>query len=288
MSELININGRMSEAQTEAVKLHQSIMLNAELAANSIVAMCRDLKTMRDRRLYEELGCSEFGEYTEKLVGIKARQAYTYISTYEKLGDTVLHSNANLGITKLSMIAQLNSEDRVEMLESGKADEMTVSELKRLVEENKNQGEQISMLTAEIEQLKQNEEATEENSEFEETITQLKSQLEEKNALVDKLEKAEAEKKRAYSEGEKSAQAAANQKIDLLNSQIEAAKLHSQELEKQLALSDSTSAEAKVYIFSIQAEFNSLMTVIGKMPPEQGEKFKGAVKKLCNAISDRC
>lgn len=288
MSELININGRMSEAQTEAVKLHQSIMLNAELAANSIVAMCRDLKTMRDRRLYEELGCSEFGEYTEKLVGIKARQAYTYISTYEKLGDTVLQSNANLGITKLSMIAQLNSEDRVEMLESGKADEMTVSELKRLVEENKNQGEQISMLTAEIEQLKQNEEATEENSEFEETITQLKSQLEEKNALVDKLEKAEAEKKRAYSEGEKSAQAAANQKIDLLNSQIEAAKLHSQELEKQLALSDSTSAEAKVYIFSIQAEFNSLMTVIGKMPPEQGEKFKGAVKKLCNAISDRC
>lgn len=317
MSELININGRMSEAQTEAVKLHQSIMLNAELAANSIVAMCRDLKTMRDRRLYEELGCSEFGEYTEKLVGIKARQAYTYISTYEKLGDTVLQSNANLGITKLSMIAQLNSEDRVEMLESGKADDMTVSELKRLVEENKNQGEQISMLTAEIEQLKQNEESSEESSEFEETITQLKSQLEEKNALVDKLEKdleknqkqmpditdkkaieekiknkllkkAEAEKERAYSEGEKSAQAAANQKIDLLNSQIEAAKLHSQELEKQLALSDSASAEAKVYISAIQSDFNALMSVISEMNEEQAEKFKGAVKKLCGAIAEKC
>ena len=315
MKELINIQGEMSEAQAEAVKLHQNIMLNAELAANSMVAMCRDLKIMRDRRLYEELGCAEFSEYTENLVGIKARQAYTYISTYEKLGDTVLQSNATLGITKLSLIAQMNAEDRAEMLESGQADDMTVAELKKLVEENKNQGEQISILNAEIEELKKKESEGADGSELESEIEDLKKQLDEKHALVEKLEndleeskkaevpdtkaleekieskilkKAEAEKKKAFSDGEKSAENAAKEKINALNSQIEAAQNRAQELEKQLALSDSASAEAKVYISSIQAEFNALMGVISSMPTEQAEKFKGAVKKLCGAIVSRC
>lgn len=315
MKELINIHGEMSEAQAEAVKLHQNIMLNAELAANSMVAMCRDLKIMRDRRLYEELGCAEFSEYTENLVGIKARQAYTYISTYEKLGDTVLQSNATLGITKLSLIAQMNAEDRAEMLESGQADDMTVAELKKLVEENKNQGEQISILNAEIEELKKKESEGADGSELESKIEDLKKQLDEKHALVEKLEndlveskkaevpdtkaleekikskilkKAEAEKKKAFSDGEKSAENAVKEKINALNSQIEAAQSRAQELEKQLALSDSASAEAKVYISSIQAEFNALMGVISSMPAEQAEKFKGAVKKLCGAIVSRC
>lgn len=315
MKELINIHGEMSEAQAEAVKLHQNIMLNAELAANSMVAMCRDLKIMRDRRLYEELGCAEFSEYTENLVGIKARQAYTYISTYEKLGDTVLQSNATLGITKLSLIAQMNAEDRAEMLESGQADDMTVAELKKLVEENKNQGEQISILNAEIEELKKKESEGADGSELESEIEDLKKQLDEKHALVEKLEndleeskkaevpdtkaleekieskilkKAEAEKKKAFSDGEKSAENAVKEKINALNSQIEAAQSRARELEKQLALSDSASAEAKVYISSIQAEFNALMGVISSMPAEQAEKFKGAVKKLCGAIVSRC
>lgn len=315
MKELINIHGEMSEAQAEAVKLHQNIMLNAELAANSMVAMCRDLKIMRDRRLYEELGCAEFSEYTENLVGIKARQAYTYISTYEKLGDTVLQSNATLGITKLSLIAQMNAEDRAEMLESGQADDMTVTELKKLVEENKNQGEQISILNAEIEELKKKESEGADGSELESKIEDLKKQLNEKHALVEKLEndleeskkaklpdtkaleekieskilkKAEAEKKKAFSDGEKSAENAVKEKINALNSQIEAAQSRAQELEKQLALSDSASAEAKVYISSIQTEFNALMGVISSMPTEQADKFKGAVKKLCGAIVSRC
>lgn len=315
MKELINIHGEMSESQAEAVKLHQNIMLNAELAANSMVAMCRDLKIMRDRRLYEKLGCAEFSEYTENLVGIKARQAYTYISTYEKLGDTVLQSNATLGITKLSLIAQMNTEDRAEMLESGQADDMTVAELKKLVEENKNQGEQISILNAEIEELKKKESEGADGSELESEIEDLKKQLDEKHALVEKLEndleeskkaevpdtkaleekieskilkKAEAEKKKAFSDGEKSAENAVKEKINALNSQIEAAQSRAQELEKQLALSDSASAEAKVYISSIQTEFNALMGVISSMPTEQADKFKGAVKKLCGAIVSRC
>ncbi len=320
MNEIININTAMSETQAEAVKLHQSIMLNAEMAANSMVAMCRDLKTMRDRKLYEELGCSEFGEYTEKLVGIKARQAYTYISTYEKLGDTVLQSNATLGITKLSLIAQMNAEDRQELLESGEAEEKSVAEIKRLLEEYKNQGEQISMLNETIDKLQEevntlsmpaDEPSDDEKKEaYIERIQELEEELAAEKAkkaepapavdkkklkkeIEDKLaaehnKKLEAERKKAHEEGAKEAEEKAKEQIELLKNQIEASQRHSEQLQKELELSDSASAEAMVYINSIQQDFNSLISIISQMPEEQGDKFRGAVIKLCAKIKESC
>lgn len=347
MNEIININTAMSETQAEAVKLHQSIMLNAEMAANSMVAMCRDLKTMRDRKLYEELGCSEFGEYTEKLVGIKARQAYTYISTYEKLGDTVLQSNATLGITKLSLIAQMNAEDRQELLASGEAEEKSVAEIKRLLEENKNQGEQISMLNETIDKLQEEvntlsmpadepsddekeeayieriqelekqlaevqtkDEDGDEAAEYKDRIKELEEELAAEKAkkaepapvvdkkklkkeIEDKLaaehnKKLEAERKKAHEEGAKEAEEKAKEQIDLLKNQIEASQRHTEQLQKELELSDSASAEAMVYINSIQQDFNSLISIISQMPEEQGDKFRGAVIKLCAKIKESC
>ncbi len=351
MNEIITLNnGNMTEAQAEAVKLHQSIMINAEMAASSMVAMCRDLKAMRDRKLYEELGFTEFADYTEKLVGIKARQAYNYISTYEKLGDTVLQSNASLGITKLGLIAQMSVEDRVEMLESGAAENMSVAEIKKLVEENKNQGEQISLLNETIDKLKdevntlsmpsdepsddekeevyieriqelekQLAEAKEkdeddipgyEAAEYEDRIKKLEEELAAEKAkkaappetvdkkkltkeIEDKLaaehnKKLEAERKKAHEAGKKEAEEEAKAQVELLKSQVEQSERHSAELQKELELSDSSSAEAKVYIASIQADFNALMGVIGKMDTEQQNKFKHAVMKLCDAIQEAC
>ena len=347
MNELININTAMSETQAEAVKLHQSIMLNAEMAANSMVAMCRDLKTMRDRKLYEELGCSEFGEYTEKLVGIKERQAYTYISTYEKLGDTVLQSNATLGITKLSLIAQMNAEDRQELLASGEAEDKSVAEIKKLLEENKNQGEQIRLLQEELKDYEEQEygfndavaerdkawaevdelnkeiaklqsieggnkiaEDSEAVKELNEKITELEEELAAEKAkkaepapaidkkklkkeIEDKLaaehnKKLEAERKKAREEGAKEAEERAKEQIELLKNQIETSQRHSEQLQKELELSDSASAEAMVYINSIQQDFNSLISIISQMPEEQGDKFRGAVIKLCAKIKESC
>ena len=44
--------------------------------------MCQDLKEIRDGKYYETLGFGDFGEYTEQMHGIKARQAYNYIRAY--------------------------------------------------------------------------------------------------------------------------------------------------------------------------------------------------------------
>ena len=75
----------VSETYKTAVQTHQRILANGEICAQSLLEICKDLKKMRDEKLYEEFGYAAFDEYTEKAVGIKPRQAYTYISTYERL-----------------------------------------------------------------------------------------------------------------------------------------------------------------------------------------------------------
>ena len=87
-------NTEITKIYNEAVELHSKIMANAELAAGALLEMCQGLKEMRDKELYKALQMETFDEYCESKVGIKARQAYTYISTYERLGSSVLQSNA--------------------------------------------------------------------------------------------------------------------------------------------------------------------------------------------------
>lgn len=58
-------------------------------------------------------------------------------------------------------------------------------------------------------------------------------------------------------------------------------------LEKQLALSDTTSAKAMVYIQSLQDNFNSLFALIDVMDAEQQNKFKSAVLKLTAVMQEK-
>lgn len=130
----------------EATALHSRIMANAEIAATALLEVCRGLKEMRDKKLYLQLDMPTFDAYCEEKVGIKARQAYTYISTFEKLGSTVLQSNASLGITKLELIAQLPAPDRATELAEGTFEGMSVKEIKELVKKSKEQAEQLDSL----------------------------------------------------------------------------------------------------------------------------------------------
>lgn len=146
----------------EATALHCKIMANAEIAASALLEMCCSLKEMRDKKLYLQLDMPTFDMYCEEKVGIKARQAYTYISTYEKLGSTVLRSNANLGITKLELIAQLPAPDRANNLADGKFEGMSVKEIKELVKKSKEQAEQLESLFSKNELLQNKVEQSEE------------------------------------------------------------------------------------------------------------------------------
>lgn len=171
---------------SEAVELHSKIMANAELAAGALLEMCSAMKEMRDNELYKQFGFNTFDEYCEEKVGIKARQAYNYISTYEKLGSSVLQSNAKLGITKLELIAQLPAVERAEGLEAGEFNGMSAKELRELVKKSKEQGEQLSLL-----QMQMEEQAAKLDDKGASLLTaekELQEAVEEKERLVAELE----------------------------------------------------------------------------------------------------
>ena len=313
----------VSETYRTAVQTHQRILANGEICAQSLLEICKDLKKMRDEKLYEEFGYAAFDEYTEKAVGIKPRQAYTYISTYERLGATVLQSNASLGITKLDLIAQINPVERTQMLAENTFDGMSVSEVKALVQKAKDQGEQISLLQEELAKAQSEPQDTEpeydaEKDEMRDRITALEKQLTdsdaEHKAALEKAKREAAEQakketvadaqtqkrideavkkakkealKEALKEAQEKVQAEAEKKdskIKDLEAALSAAGAEHEKLEKQLSLADGTSAKAMVYIQSIQDNFNALFAVMEEMPDEQKNKFTGACMKLLNAM----
>lgn len=69
----------------QAIELHQKILVSANLAQQNIWDMCNGLKTMRDNKLYKEIGYTNFEEYCENEVGMKRSNAYRYISIAEKI-----------------------------------------------------------------------------------------------------------------------------------------------------------------------------------------------------------
>ena len=128
----------------EAYVVHNRILANGKIVQTALIDMCKDLKEMRDRALYTELGYETFEEYSEQACGIKQRQAYSYIAAYEKLGENYFEENAHLGITKLELISQISSYEREDFLAENDVEKMSTRELKKQVEEYKNRIEQLS------------------------------------------------------------------------------------------------------------------------------------------------
>lgn len=142
-------NGEADQEYRKAAALHRDIMANAQLAADAFVEFCRGLKQMRDSKLYTALGYGTFEDYTTQAAHLKQRQAYTYISTYERLGERFLQSNAAIGITKLELLASVPAVDREEVSEKNDIAGMSVSEVRELVEKYNQATEQLSLLQEE-------------------------------------------------------------------------------------------------------------------------------------------
>lgn len=194
---ILTDSGRMTEQQSRAVNLHHRIMSNGQLAADAFIDFCRGLKEMRDTRLFTELGFETFEAYTEEAVGLKQRQAYNYISTFERLGEPFLQSNANLGITKLQLLAAVSPSDRQELADNNDLESMSTAEVERLTEELRQAKEQLSLFRQEAENAggkRDAGEAEEQARRLEELEEQLR-EAEEKRSEAERL--AAEEKKRA-------------------------------------------------------------------------------------------
>ena len=177
MNDLV-IKPNGSPESTEAMAVHFSIQNAMAQAANAMVDVCRNLKKMRDEKLYILLGFGKFETYVEQAHGIRQRQAYTYIQTYEKLTPKLMADNADLGITKLALLCQVSAIDREDFVEQNDLAKMTVKEIEALIEEKNGLSEQISMLQTEADEADMMWQAQDKE------IERLKKELEEKNKTI--------------------------------------------------------------------------------------------------------
>lgn len=203
----INKNQAIKTPQERATLLDVQINANAQIAAESIVAVGRDLKAMRDEKLYIELGCQTFAEYCETRTQIKQRQAYNFIKCYETYGEQ-LASIQHLGITKLAAMTALNDEERSELIESGEAASLSSRELEKRIEELQNKCEQLTIQleeaenkTAEAEASKTEIKLIQKNEELFKKNDELTKELEALKSIQDRQEEtSDSEKEKLKNE----------------------------------------------------------------------------------------
>ncbi|MBR5223265.1 MAG: DUF3102 domain-containing protein [Clostridia bacterium] len=312
-------------AEQQAQELDNQIKLYANAAWINLVEACKCLKRMRDTKLYEKLGYSTFGEYTEASLNIKERQAYTYISTMEAHGEAFLQLNANLGITKLALISNIPAPDRQDFVESHDLAGMTVEQVKELVAANDQKGEQIGMLQEEI------ADKDDELTEAEERIRELEAELEvaqnkptevavREPSAEELLRIREAERIKAKKEYEKTAKsekaelkkkleaerdAAVNEanakaikeiedyknKVAIAEGQVAAAVKQAEELQKQLSVSSSPEATKFTFFFeALAADYDKLLAsleTLKKENPDVAAKYGAAMKKYHGIIKTK-
>lgn len=323
MNEVIRsmeLSGNLSEEQNEALNLHYEIIAKGNLAASAMVDFCQNLKRMRDERKYLLLGHESFEEYVEQDVGIKQRQAYTYIQALESLGEKYLQSNASLGISKLGMLAALPWYERREVEENNDVAEMSTRELKETISKLHEAQEQLTLITAERDELAK---SSQEHEDLSDTVRRLREELkaasekpaatvmreptaeEIKQYTVDAIEKerakakkdrekaiAEAEK-RVRDAAEKSAADELGRKTEELEKKykavLDAAEKEKSELvgrlekiEKDTKLTASPEvAKFSVYFDSIQKYINVMRDIIASMDDETtAAKLRAAMQKL--------
>lgn len=323
MNEVIRsmeLSGNLSEEQNEALNLHYEIIAKGNLAASAMVDFCQNLKRMRDERKYLLLGHETFEEYVEQDVGIKQRQAYTYIQALESLGEKYLQSNASLGISKLGMLAALPWYERKEVEENNDVAEMSTRELKETISKLHEAQEQLTLITAERDELAK---SSQEHEDLSDTVRRLREELkaasekpaatvmreptaeEIKQYTVDAIEKerakakkdrekaiAEAEK-RARDAAEKSAADELGRKTEELEKKykavLDAAEKEKSELvgrlekvEKDAKLTASPEvAKFSVYFDSVQKYINVMRDIIASMDDETtAAKLRAAMQKL--------
>lgn len=161
-----------TERQNRAAQLTQRIMANGKIAASSMIEMGRDLKTVRDERLFTEMGYENFEEYCKKKIGIGKRHGYNFIQIYEKFGEEKLGQLQQLGITKLLEIAKLDDEDADDLMQNNDVNALSVRELSAKVDEYRNKFEQLTL------QLEEEKSKNAESDSLESQVEELRKQLE--------------------------------------------------------------------------------------------------------------
>lgn len=135
-----------SPEQRQAAALHFEILAAMESHVNTALELGRKLKQMRDGCGYQILGYETFEGYVRAAAGMGQRQAYNYINIAEKVPERLAAANADAGVTKLALLAQLGPRDQEELAGEGQLAGITVAELQELIDQKNGLAEQLSLM----------------------------------------------------------------------------------------------------------------------------------------------
>ena len=311
MDNQITTMQEVTPTTQKAYDTHARILANGQVMARALVDVCHDLKTMRDEGLYTELGYDTFEEYAEQACGIKQRQAYSYISAYEKLGQKYMTDHADLGITKLELISQISSYEREEFTADVDLESATVRELKAEVERYKKQTEQLTFdlgqAQSELSEAPEPVDTDALRSSIEQEVkAKYSAQLEElqqrANAAPDPAAiRKEAEKEAAKEYKAKLATANAEKKTKAALEKLEqekadlkrqldssATKLDAAVRQAKAAGADTDVAACRVYFTELQQTAAKVQELIGKInakDPATGAKLSAAVIQVLQSTA---
>lgn len=319
MNEIMETAEVLTPEKQQAVELHRQIMINGQMAAASFVEFCKGLKRMRDSKLYLELGYDNFDDYTSEAVGLQQRQAYSYISSLENLGEGFLQSNAKLGISRLSLLVSVPPTERAGVMEQNDLGGMTVQEIRELVKKYTKQGEQLALLTAERDEALERAEQAGRLDELKEKYEQLQREHEQlqnrptevavqepDQKTLDKIRKEaekaaaaklEVKKQKEIDAAVKAAkEAAAKETEEKLKSGLSAVESEKQkileraaELEKKLSLSSNPETlKFNFYFEELQGSYakltESLSSIRTAGDTETADKLQGAMLKYLDIV----
>ena len=309
MDNQITTMQEVTPTTQKAYDTHARILANGQVMARALVDVCHDLKTMRDEGLYTELGYDTFEEYAEQACGIKQRQAYSYISAYEKLGQKYMADHADLGITKLELISQISSYEREEFAADVDLENATVRELKAEVERYKKQTEQLTFdlgqAQSELSEAPEPVDTDALRSSIEQEVkAKYSAQLEELQQRADAAPNPEAIRKEAAKEykaklatakadAEKKTKAAVEkleqEKADLKRQlDSSATKLDAAVRQAKAAGADTDVAACRVYFTELQQTAAKVQELIGKInakDPATGAKLSAAVIQVLQSTA---
>lgn len=287
-------NAIAQTTQERASALTGRINANARVAAEMLVAIGRDLKTMRDEKLYTALGCANFEEYCDKHTEIRQREAYNFIRCFETYGGQ-LSELSGLGVTKLTLMTVLDEGDRAELIESGDAENLSVRELQKKIDELKNKYEQLSLDLDQTSNEKQDAES--EIEKLKKQIDALAKTLKEEQDKNKELESRPVEvavQKPSAEEIEKikaEAQKAAEKKLNAAEKKHEKEmKQLREDLQKQYDNSRLTAVEAArkasaAEIERLKSENAVLQSTAKKAPDESKSRVKFYINELQQTFS---
>lgn len=247
---LIKVNRREeivieSDDYKRALSVTKNIKVNAEIMEQSLYEVCKGLAEVKRDKLYKPMGYSSFENYCEVEIGIKRHMAYKYVAIADIEN---VESIQHFGVTKLSLLAQLDENTRQEITQNTDIESTSVNELKAkiksLEETNRKTCEHSKELEKQVEKLKEHPvqvtvEDTTKIQELEEQLRQAQTKADESVELFFKsasLKHENAELKEKIKELEsRSAEVAVEEdtdEIDRLKREIESTKA---EYEKRLA-----------------------------------------------------